>query len=444
MISKLSIMEAGLACLLFSMGFLTEVPAFYSCPSPVLPTGTKVALTESTVILTCGEEERFVNSTIEWRFNGNKKILKDKRSTENKNVLVLQSITLKETGIYSCYIDGELIDTHNVSVREALQKPSVSCYRRSPINKIRCEWKLSKKWPYSIRASLVVKKGFSGLPSEYKCRYYELSNKFSCIVNHTEEDDILYFVKMCVTDGYTTESSKEDMLSSQRIIKPDPPENVTVNPVQNAPQKLNVTWVYPRSWWTTFYRLRFQIRYRADRVQDFTTMPEVLKTSCMIDDAWMKFKHIVQVRGMEEFRYGTWSEWSEEVSNTPWTEPEPEPSTPQYQPFETPVTTEDLEVYNTDGVTCRTVDCNENSGRTSDVQSSVTEINLRVPQYTFWIVGIIQTATIVLFIFLISRCSWIFYIHQVKQMGPRFNISSKGQHTQECSTPFMLHCSVSN
>lgn len=394
-------MQAGLVCLLISIGFLTAVTGFYSCRSPVLPNGTKVVQPGENVTLTCGVKNNFINSTIEWRFNGNKNIQSGKQSAEHEDILMLQSIRPKVAGNYSCYIDGELIYTHLVLVREALDKPTVICYRKSPVSNIRCEWRTSKKQPYQIHTTVGVKKGLNGMVSEYPCRYYERSSKYSCIVNHTEEDDITYFVKMCVTDGINTESSNNVMLSSQRIIKPDPPENVAVNPVQNAPQQLNVTWFTPRTWISNFYRLRFQIRYRTDRVQDFTIMPDVLKPACMIDDAWMKFKHIVQVRGIEEFKLGMWSEWSEEVTGVPWTEPEP--STPVYHLSEPTMKAEDPgDAYNTYGVTCHTLDCSENSGRTSDVKSSVTKINLHVPQYTFWIAGFSLVATIVLFIFLIT------------------------------------------
>ena len=40
---------------------------------------------------------------------------------------------------------------------------------------------------------------------------------------------------------------------------------------------------------------------------------------CIINDAWSGMRHVVQLRAQEEFGNGLWSEWSPEVTGTPWT-----------------------------------------------------------------------------------------------------------------------------
>lgn len=54
-------------------------------------------------------------------------------------------------------------------------------------------------------------------------------------------------------------------------VKPDPPANIIVTAVVGNAQWLNVTWKDPHSWNSDFYRLRFELRYRAERSETFTT-----------------------------------------------------------------------------------------------------------------------------------------------------------------------------
>ncbi|KAG8429605.1 hypothetical protein GDO86_019699, partial [Hymenochirus boettgeri] len=49
----------------------------------------------------------------------------------------------------------------------------------------------------------------------------------------------------------------------QSIVKPDPPENLLVEPVPFAPRRLHVTWDYPGSWPKELhFQLKFRLQYR--------------------------------------------------------------------------------------------------------------------------------------------------------------------------------------
>lgn len=49
--------------------------------------------------------------------------------------------------------------------------------------------------------------------------------------------------------------------------------------------------------------------------------PQVEDTQhrCIIHDALRGMRHVVQLRAQEEFGLGMWSEWSRQVTGTPWT-----------------------------------------------------------------------------------------------------------------------------
>lgn len=53
-------------------------------------------------------------------------------------------------------------------------------------------------------------------------------------------------------------------------VQPDPPVNITVTAVDRNPRWLSVTWQDPPSWNSYFYRLHFELRYRAERSKTFT------------------------------------------------------------------------------------------------------------------------------------------------------------------------------
>lgn len=60
-------------------------------------------------------------------------------------------------------------------------------------------------------------------------------------------------------------------LPSSPAVQPDPPANVTVTAVDGNPRWLRVSWRDPPSWNSYFYRLQFELRYRAERSKTFTT-----------------------------------------------------------------------------------------------------------------------------------------------------------------------------
>lgn len=113
----------------------------------------------------------------------------------------------------------------------------------------------------------------------------------------------------------------------QRKLQPDPPANLVVSAIPGRPRWLRVSWQDPESWDPSYYLLQFELRYRPVWSKTFTVWPlQVAQHQCVIHDALRGVKHVVQVRGKEEFDIGQWSEWSPEVTGTPWLEPRTTPA----------------------------------------------------------------------------------------------------------------------
>lgn len=168
--------------------------------------------------------------------------------------------------------------------------------------------------------------------SQEPCLYSRESRKFLCQLPVPEGDTSTRMVSACVANSAGNRTSGSEVVQVTKILKPDPPANITVTAVAGHPQWLNVTWKDPCSWDSDFYRLHFELRYRAEQSRAFTTwlvQTQDPKYQCTISDALRGQWHVVQLRAREEFSTGSWSEWSPEARAAPWTEPRPSPAVPR-------------------------------------------------------------------------------------------------------------------
>uniref|UniRef100_A0A8C0GA78 Interleukin 6 receptor n=1 Tax=Chelonoidis abingdonii TaxID=106734 RepID=A0A8C0GA78_CHEAB len=288
-----------------------------SSPPAALPPDMVLSTVGANVTLPCLQWQPDANGTISWKVEN--KALSSEHAVLGPSLL-LRLVQYNDSGRYSCYVGGCLVHSLRLLVEAPPEPPSFSCYRRSHVKDILCEWQPQRRPSPRTRAVLWVKKWLSGKnATEQRCRYFPKVEKFTCRVTvPPSEDDTFLLVSVCVSNGAGSTVSKDQVISANRVLKPDPPVNVLVEPVKSVPQKLRVNWTYPPSWDPKFYRLHFQVRYRAERSQSYTEIDQLRETSLVIHDAWHGARHMVQVRGLEEFGHGSWSEWSQEAMGTPW------------------------------------------------------------------------------------------------------------------------------
>ncbi|XP_059529647.1 interleukin-6 receptor subunit alpha isoform X2 [Myotis daubentonii] len=329
------------------------------------------------VSLTCPGGKPGGNATVHWVLGTPATVSSHDRWAGWGRRLLLRSVQLNDSGNYSCYRDGLPAGTVRLLVEGPPEEPKLSCFRKSPISNVICEWSPQSPPSRSTRALLLVRKFQHGPPedSQEPCQYSRESQKFSCQLAVPEGDNSFYLVSLCVANSAGGKSSRPYTFEGYGILRPDPPVNITVSAVDRNPRWLTVTWRDPPSWNSYFYRLQFELRYRAERSKTFTTlMVKELQYRCTIRDAWSGMRHVVQLRAREEFGHGLWSEWSQEVLGTPWTEP---------TSFSTATT---VEVSSMKAPTTNGDDDNISSNYPANTTSFPVQEPL-VPLYTFLVAG---------------------------------------------------------
>lgn len=326
------------------------------------------------VTLTCPGGKPGDSATVRWE--------RGDRWAGSGGRLLLRAVQPSDSGNYSCLRDGRPVGTVHLLVEGPPEEPELSCFRKSPVSNVVCEWSPRSPPSPSTRAVLLVRKFQHGPAedSQEPCQYSRASQKLSCQLAVPEGDDSYYIVSLCVANSAGGTSSRPRTFEGYGILQPDPPVNITVTAVDRNPRWLTVTWQDPPSWNSRFYRLQFELRYRAERSKTFTTwLVQELRYGCTIRDAWSGWRHVVQLRAREEFGHGQWSEWSQEVLGTPWTEPTSFSTAP---PEEVTSSTKAPTTDRDDTISYSAISSNYPTNRTSfPVQEPL------VPLYTFLVAG---------------------------------------------------------
>ncbi|XP_053460478.1 interleukin-6 receptor subunit alpha isoform X2 [Nycticebus coucang] len=307
------------------------------------------SLPGSSVTLTCPGTEPEDNTTVEWVLGNPAPDSQPRRWAGVGSRLLLRSVQLSDSGNYSCYQAGRPAGSVHLLVDAPPEEPQLFCFRKSPLRSVYCEWSPQNPPSPTTRAVLLVKKFQISPGKEFvkPCHYSQESQKFSCQLPVREGDSSFHVVTLCVANSVGSKTSRTLTFEGFRILQPDPPINIIVTAVARKPRWLNVTWKDPYSWNSSFYRLRFEVRYRAEQSKTFTKwMVKGLQHYCVIHDAWAGMRHVVQLRAQEEFGQGQWSPWSTEARGTPWKEPMSTPAAEVSIPTQEPTTnTEDEDVY---------------------------------------------------------------------------------------------------
>lgn len=271
---------------------------------------------------------RGVKSRLQWKWNGMTvgkgdrdwgEITLDSRGAS----LSLSSVRLIDSGRYTCHHrDGERFSL-KVIVSDHPETPSLFCYKRSPSSKIRCEWTPQKPVTVSTSCYLLLSKSPTQPFLHIPCSYSILRSRCWCALDHNDDElRTVHMAYLCVTSITGNATSSPQNFTPLRILKPNPPSDVSVRQEEGHETRMTATWGLPVSWKSqdSYYELLYEIKY-----QPFSSLfhHEQFKTikhrrSYTITDAMAGVEYRIQVRAREEYD-GQWSEWSEPVYASSWT-----------------------------------------------------------------------------------------------------------------------------
>ncbi|XP_035261967.1 interleukin-6 receptor subunit alpha isoform X1 [Anguilla anguilla] len=261
---------------------------------------------------------------VQWRVNGRL----GTRGEEEGGTLRLAPLRLSHKGNYSCHRGGRKVFSVEIVVAAPLEQPTLSCYRRTPTSKIRCDWTANQSVTPTPQCSLIMKMGLYGELTEEQCSFSPSRARCWCVLERRDVEKSAFQATLCLTSVTGNVTSPTIQVHPKNIIKPDPPANVTVHAQDGMEHRLKVTWKYPRTWSSAFYRLKFHLQYfpiqngEANEMQDVHTK----RGHHTINDVLSRTAYLLRVRAKEEFDLGQWSDWSPPVYARSWTAPEPSAS----------------------------------------------------------------------------------------------------------------------
>ncbi|XP_067365183.1 interleukin-6 receptor subunit alpha isoform X2 [Channa argus] len=238
-------------------------------------------------------------------------------------VLFLSSVRLIDSGNYTCHHRGRETFTVKVIVADPPEDPSLSCYKKSPSSKIRCEWVPQKPVTKLPNCYLIWNKRPAETFSRLQCSYSNSLSRYWCTLNHNEDElRILHTAYLCVTSITGNATSHLLSFTPFSILKPDPPSGVNVQQVEGYERVMRVTWYSPVSWKSqdSYFKLIYELRYKPleSSLNDEQTKTSNSQRSDIITDLIPGVEYLIQVRTREEYD-GHWSDWSTPVIGRSWT-----------------------------------------------------------------------------------------------------------------------------
>ncbi|XP_039974368.1 interleukin-6 receptor subunit alpha [Xiphias gladius] len=272
-----------------------------------------------------------LQSRPQWKWNGRTvgnidRDLREITFERSEATLSLFSVSVTDSGKYTCHHRGRERFSLKVIVADPPEDPSLSCYKKSPSSKIRCEWAPQRPFTRQQNCYLILNKRPTETFRHVQCSYSSRLSRYWCALDHNEDEmRTLHMAYLCVTSIAGNATSTLLPFTPLGILKPDPPSDVKVKQEEGHETWIKVTWNFPTSWkpQDRYYELIYEVKYRPLKSSFYHEQIEMIKglgRSHTITDAMPGVQYLIQLRAKEEYD-GQWSDWSTPVNARSWTAP---------------------------------------------------------------------------------------------------------------------------
>ncbi|XP_069784602.1 interleukin-27 subunit beta-like isoform X2 [Narcine bancroftii] len=304
MYMELPIMLCAVMVLLSASGTMEHQP---------LVTGVVVRYGEigRKVILSCNIS---ASEQAEWRLN-NSQIMETADVILTENDLTILSARPTMEGEYSCHSP----ETGNTYSRVSLQlgyapgKPRFRCWSVNyPLN-MACFWSLEKP---------------TNIPTEVKATFRREHVKTCSSADSLQGSCSIEDINLFSTIPYKVTVTAKNLLGSrsttkefivEKIIKPDPPANVSLSPIPNQRKKLLLQWKPPATWPNPqLFLLKYIVKYWQVGSNRHRMIEIINQTNYTLSGLHSRGVYFVQVAAKDFVDNGHPSEWSPVVSAKLW------------------------------------------------------------------------------------------------------------------------------
>ncbi|XP_043910022.1 interleukin-27 subunit beta [Protopterus annectens] len=276
------------------------------------------AMADTDVILKCNGSED--SALVTWKVN-NTDLAPRNEIVLTSGTLMLLNASVSLDGEYTCHRDktGEIMSNIHLRMGYPPSRPLIKCYSVSYPESVRCTWKLEEETHIPTHFIVSYRYGIAMNEEVKNCKQI-VPEESSCIIRDIHLFSVTPYTLNVTAVNPLGSTSKLHQFIVEDIIKPDPPEEVTVSQIEMQRRKLFVQWKPPSSWpELTYFPLKYRIRYWQDGTSMFRMIGPYEETFFTLVGLRPKTKYHIEVSAKDFTDSGEDSDWSHVVSAAPWT-----------------------------------------------------------------------------------------------------------------------------
>ncbi|KAM9097185.1 interleukin-27 subunit beta [Sarcophilus harrisii] len=205
-------------------------------------------------------------------------------------------------------------------VEESPNPLSVQCWAVRYPKAIDCSWTTNKATEMTpepdLQASFIATYRFGMITQGETHPCLQPSPEAqSCVIPDIQMFSMIpYILNITVITQQGTRSKLVPFIA-EHIIKPDPPESMSVSPIPG--KQLRVQWEPPHSWpFPRYFPLKYLIRYQRQGAKRFQQVGPTEETFFILQGLRPRTQYQVQVAAGDFMDYGELSAWSTAVATT--------------------------------------------------------------------------------------------------------------------------------